>query len=129
MNKEKMNKSIDNILLSIESNKQTIDEMISAAKENNTLISSEMQKYAAARSRLDQAQISAYADYARAYSNVKQLYGLSAEIHGLNGISNIHNTELAYSMLDEVHTKQLTLMEQICSLLEKAKLAVSLLIE
>lgn len=122
-----INKSIDDILLSIESNSYTIDEMLNTAKENNIKISSEMQHYAVTHSCLDMEQMTAYADYARAYKSVKQLYGSTVNVSNAEKISKIHNTGVAYSLLDEMHTKQLNLMEQICSLLEKACTAMKML--
>ncbi|GEM_PF-4861496 len=122
-----MNKSIDDILLSIESNEQTIAEMLSTAKENNSRISSEMQHYAVTHSCLNMEQMTAYADYAKAYDNIRHLYGNMSDTSGIYKISNIHNKNLAYTLLDEMHTKQLTLMEQICSMLEKAGTAIKML--
>ncbi len=122
-----MNKSIDDMLLSIESNRQTIDEMLGTAKENNNVIKSRLQQYAATHSCLNMEQMTAYADYARAYDSVKQLCGSTVNMSGAEKISRLHNTDLAYSLLDEMHTKQLNLMEQICSMLEKAGTAIKML--
>ncbi|MBQ9518678.1 MAG: hypothetical protein IJR59_02150 [Firmicutes bacterium] len=122
-----MNKSIDDMLLSIESNRQTIDEMLSTAKENNSVIKSKLQQYAETHSCLNMEQMAAYADYARAYDSVKQLYGSTINISSAEKISHLHNTDLAYNLLDEMHTKQLNFMEQICSVLEKACTAIKML--
>lgn len=122
-----MNRSIDDILLSIESNQQTIDDMLNTARENNTRISSEMQRYAGTRSRLAPEQITAYAEYARAYDSVKKLYSNARDMTNVESIHNIHNQSLAYSLLDEMHTKQLGFMEQLCGTLEKAGMALKML--
>lgn len=122
-----MNKSIDDMMLSIESNNQTIDDMLNTAKENNARISGTMQGYANAHSSLNREQISAYADYAREYDYVKKMYGMAISAKSIAGIDKITNETLAYSMLDEVHTEQLTLMERLCSVLEKAGRALRLL--
>ena len=122
-----MNKSIEDILLSIETNKQTIADMLKTAKKDNIVISTKMQHYAATHSCLDMAQMTAYADYARAYDSIKGLYGDADNTLVVEKIAGIHNTGLAYSLLNEMHTKQLTLMEQICSVLEKAAGAIKML--
>ncbi len=122
-----MNKSIDDMLLSIESNNQTIDEMLSTAKENNYVIKNKLQQYAVTHSCLNMEQMTAYADYARAYDSVKQLCGGAVNMSGAEKISHLHNTDLAYSLLDEMHTKQRNFMEQIFSMLEKAGTAIKML--
>ena len=121
------NKSIDDIILSIESNNQTIDDMLITAKENNSRISTTMHGYAVSHSCLNSEQMNAYADYARAYDTVKRLYNTAINTKSLENIQKIHNEQLAYSMLDEVHTEQLSLMERLCTVLEKAGTALKLL--
>ena len=122
-----LTKSIDDILLSIESNRQIIDEMLNTAKENNAAISGRMEYYAGSHICLNREQMSAYADYAKAYDNVKKLYTIAADTKGIEQISELHNTSLALSLLDEMHSKQLTLMQLICSVLEKASTAIKML--
>ena len=120
-----MNKSIDDMLLSIESNQQTIMDMLHTAKENNNIISSEMQQYASTRACLKPEQISAYAEYAR--DNVKKTYATARDMTNIESIHNLHNPTLAYSLLDEMHEKQLGFMEQLCGMLEKAGMALKML--
>ena len=124
---DQMSKSIDDILLSIESNEQAIAEMINTAKASNSIISGEMQHYARTRSCLNKEQMTAYAEYARAYDNLKQLYATARDSAYIESIQNIHNRSLAYSLLDEMHSGQISLMEQLCSMLEKARMAVKAL--
>ena len=126
-NADSINKSIDNILLSIESNNRTIDDMLTTAKENNSRISDTMQHYAVSHSCLTKEQMRAYAEYAREFDCVKKLYAFKGSAQGYQSFNKIHNEELAYSMLDEVHTEQLGFMERLCSVLEKAAQALKLL--
>ena len=122
-----MTHNIDKMLDSIESNQQTIDDMLHTAKETGSRISNEMQRYARTHSCLDSEQIRAYAEYARAYDNVRRVYSSAGDMSNIGSIANIHNKEIAYSVLDEMHTKQLGFMELLCAMLEKAGAAMKML--
>ncbi|MBR6401253.1 MAG: hypothetical protein IKS17_08565 [Firmicutes bacterium] len=124
---EEMTKSIDEILLSIESNQQTIVDMLNTAKQNNTMIAGEMQHYARTHACLNKEQMTAYAEYARAYDSVKQVYTAARDMTNVQSIHNIPNQQVAYSLLDEMHTRQLGFMEQLCGMLEKAGQALKML--
>ncbi|MBQ6555190.1 MAG: hypothetical protein IJL89_08160 [Firmicutes bacterium] len=122
-----MTKNIDQMINSIESNQQTIDDMLHTAKETGCKISRKMQGYAKTHSALKPEQIRAYAEYARAYDDVRRVYSAANDISNLDGVSKIHNTEIAFSVLDEMNTKQLGFMEMLCGMLEKASAAVKML--
>ncbi|MBR1738493.1 MAG: hypothetical protein IJ736_16055 [Firmicutes bacterium] len=122
-----MTKSIDDMMLSIEYNNKTIEDMLTKAKENNSMISYTMHGFTVTHACLAPDQMKAYADYAKEYDYVAKLGRPMTDKKRLEHIHNIHNEELAYSMLDEVHEEQLTLMERLCTLLEKAGHAMKLL--
>ena len=119
-----MSKSIDDIILSIESNEKTIDDMLSMAREHNNKISGTMHGYAENHASLNSEQINAYADYAKEYNNIKKLRIIPIN---KNKFENIHNKELLYMVLDEIHTEQIGLMERLCTVIEKAIKTLKLL--
>ncbi len=122
-----MKKNIDDMINSIESNQQTIDDMLSTAKETGSRISNTMQGYAHSHSCLNKDQMTAYAEYAKAYDDVRRIYSAAPNASQIERISKIHNSEIAYSLLDEVNTKQLGFMEILCNMLEKAGAAMKML--
>lgn len=124
---DKTNKNIDEMLLCVKSNNIAIADMLTAAKTDSGKISGEMKQYADKRTCLNKEQMTAYAEYARAFDSVKKLYGNARDMTTIENIYALYDPEAAYSLLDDMNTRQLGIIEQLKSVVEKAKAALKLL--
>ena len=124
---DKTNKNIDEMLRCVKSNNIAIADMLTAAKTDSGKISGEMKQYADKRTCLNKEQMTAYAEYARAFDNVKKLYGNARDMTTIENIYALYDPEAAYSLLDDMNTRQLGIIEQLKSAVEKAKTALKLL--
>ena len=117
--------NVENMMVSINSNDRIIKELMEDVKYAGKEIDTKMSDFAKENKRLDMRQIKAYRDYVEEYGNFKAaIDDISTELHMHSGFYT-GNIGAVACVLKLIHSKQLNIIDILCSLVSKTQAALT----
>lgn len=117
--------NVENMMISINSNDRIIKDLMEDIRYAGKEIDTRMSDFARENKRLDMRQIKAYRDYVEEYGNFKAaINDVSTELHMHQGFY-AGNIGAVACVLKLIHSRQLSIIDILCSLVSKTQAALT----